>query len=117
MAQSGIRVNVRNNLPEVERRIGSATTECLDKLGLFLVSQAKLRCPVDTGNLRSSIGYKVSRFLFFKHKLILYARASYSIFVHEGSRGRRPRRFLLDAILENKMQVTSFIQSYFRSRF
>lgn len=117
MAQSGIRVNIRNNIPGVERELNNATKQCLEQLGGFIVSQAKLRCPVDTGYLRGSIGYKVTRYLFFWHRLMIFARADYAIYVHEGTRRMRPRRFLKDAVLENINAINAFIRQYYRSRF
>jgi hypothetical protein len=117
MAQSGIRVNLRNNIGRLEGSLDRATRGCLEQLGGFIVSQAKLRCPVDTGYLRGSIGYEVRRHMLFKHRLIIFARAEYAIWVHEGVRGRRPRRFLTDAVLENLIQIRSFIREHFRSSF
>jgi HK97 gp10 family phage protein len=117
MVQSGIRVNLRNNIGRVEGNLGRAARGCLEQLGGFIVSQAKLRCPVDTGYLRGSIGYEVRRHMLFKHRLIIYSRAEYSVFVHEGTRRMRPRRFLTDTVLENLIQIRSFIREHFRSSF
>jgi len=117
MAQSGIRVTVRNNLGVVESNLNRNVDRCLILLGRFLVSQAKLRCPVDIGYLRGSIGSKVERFRVFKKKLVIYARAEYAGYVHEGTRRMRPRRFLYDAVRENMSRIRSFIRQELRRGF
>lgn len=114
---SGIRMSLRNNIPEVERRLNRASQSCLQRLGGFIVSQAKLRCPVDTGYLRGSIGYKISSIFGFRRRLVLFVRASYAVFVHEGTRKMRPRRFLKDAVTENRLTIIDFIIQNYRSNF
>lgn len=72
----------------------------------FLVERgAKIKTPVDTGRLRSSIETKIMPLQGTIKTIVQYAR-----FVHDGTRFLRPRPFMKDAADE----ASSEIQGFFR---
>lgn len=70
----------------------------LTKLGLKVTSNAKRACPVDTGRLRASIAFDVTR---SGDKLILKVgtNVSYAAYVEFGTRYTVPQPFLRPAFL------------------
>ena len=50
---------VEDNTEEVVAAIDSVIARALEKVGLLTEGYAKLKCPVDTGNLRNSITHLV----------------------------------------------------------
>jgi HK97 gp10 family phage protein len=111
-----ISVRVINNFRRAQNFLHNASEETLDIIGGFVVGQAKLRCPVKTGHLKGSLKYRVRRrFRFFGAKLLqIYTNVEYAIFVHEGTRKMRPRRFIKDAITENMAQIRLLAENRFR---
>ena len=57
----------------------------LDALGNRIVSNAKQRAPVNTGNMRRTIGHRVISSAS-EVRLELFATAKYAGFVHDGTR-------------------------------
>ena len=80
----------------------------------FVLSEAKRRCPVDTGNLRDSLNQNVVE---EAGEIIgrIGTNVSYAGYVEYGDeRGMKPRGtgtipFLRPALLENKRQITEFL--------
>ena len=108
-----IRVRVINNTRQFENFLNNASDETMDIIGMFGTGQAKLRCPVKFGHLRGSIKYQVIS-QSFQRILQIYTDMYYSIFVHEGTRYMRPRRFIYDAIVENIYQIKQIAEERFR---
>ena len=55
MSEMVVRLNVEK-LDELAKRLGQTTDQVLKSTALEVEAQAKLNAPVDTGNLRASIG-------------------------------------------------------------
>lgn len=98
-ASANMRLTI-NNFDKVEKIFEKTAWNTLKKMGMFLVAESKKRCPVDTGRLRGSIQYYLSK-IWGKNYLTIGATAEYAIFVHEGTRKMRKRPFIKDGILEN----------------
>lgn len=65
-------------------------------VGIKVANEAKIRCPVDTGRLRSSISVEQKREGRYWATYV-GSNVEYAYWVHEGSRGRPGRPFLQDA--------------------
>ena len=98
-ARASMRLTI-NNFDRAKNIFEKTAWNTLKKMGMFLVAEAKKRCPVDTGRLRGSIQYYLSK-IWGKNYLTIGATAEYAIFVHEGTRKMRKRPFIKDGILEN----------------
>lgn len=68
----------------------------LAKKAALVETAAKLRCPVDTGRLRSSITWRLE----FDGELaaIIGTSVEYAIYVHQGTRYMEPRPFLVEGL-------------------
>lgn len=55
-----MRVEFTDNSDEIKDKIKGAILRGLEKVGMLAEKYAKQFCPVDTGNLRNSITYKVA---------------------------------------------------------
>jgi HK97 gp10 family phage protein len=75
---------------------GSEYRAWLTRLGNRVVNNAKGRCPVDTGNLRSSIRLD----LLSNGEAEVSANTEYAGYVHDGTRYVPARPFLRDALTE-----------------
>lgn len=77
-------------------RTGGIATGLL-RTGIRVQTEARRRCPVDTGRLRASIGVTLTAapagFAVRVGSDVIYAR-----YVHDGTRYMRPRPFLTDAL-------------------
>ena len=81
----------------------------------FVLSEARRRCPVDTGNLRSSLNQEVEK---ENGEIVgrVGTNVEYAAYVEYGDEsGKKPRfvgtmPFLRPALLENKQQITKFFQ-------
>lgn len=67
------------------------------QLGNQMVNEAKGRANVDTGLMRSRIDYVVESGPSGQLRIVLAARTSYAVFVHDGTRWYRGNPFLRDA--------------------
>ena len=80
-------------------------------IGAFVEGEAKLRCPVDTGNLRQSITHRVIlNDSEFTVKAIIFTNVDYAPYVCFGTIKMDAQPFLRPALLENKQQIIKFIK-------
>lgn len=78
---------------------GGAYGAYLTRLGNRMVNSAKGKAPVDTGLMRSRIEFRLE---LQGKRLggVLAAKTAYAYWVHDGTRWREGRPFLLDAVRE-----------------
>lgn len=107
-------IKIINRAPEVkeafERQIKKALTEC----GLVAEGYAKLKCPVDTGRLRSSIEYKVE-----DKECYIGTNAEYAPYVELGTgsfyaggsaiKGQKAQSYLKPAVSEHSGEYRQII--------
>lgn len=72
----------KSNIPRTLRRLKDNEYRALEKVGRFVQGDAILRAPVDEGNLRASIDYRVNR---GRKKVIIGAGAEYAVYVEYGT--------------------------------
>jgi HK97 gp10 family phage protein len=89
-------------IKEVRRRI-------VDKLilvGEFVEGDAKLRCPVDTGNLRNSINYKVDE---EELSVKIGTNVDYAPYVELGTSKQKAQPFLVPSLVENENEIKTIL--------
>ena len=82
-------------------------------LGMYLVGKCRLITPVDTGRLKGSLDFKVIK-EGDKTILIIGTNVEYAIFVHEGTRRMRPRRYIKDATFASLGEIKTIFETEFR---
>lgn len=85
----------------VTRKIQRILRSRMELVGEFVEGAAKLRCPVDTGNLRGSINHKVIRFDLVR----IGTPVEYAPYVELGTRYQAAQPYLRPAVYENKAEI------------
>jgi HK97 gp10 family phage protein len=124
-----------SNRKEFDDKFKKAMGQALTAIGLFVEGDAKLRCPVDSGNLRSSITHRVDE---GEKKVTVGTNSNYAIFVEKGTgihadegkgrktawsyratdgtfritRGQKPQPFLTPAVEGNVRAITELVRRY-----
>lgn len=75
--------------------------------GAFVQTDAKLRCPVDTGRLRASISVKEISDLHVR----VGTNVEYAPFVELGTRYKGARPYLVPALIDNRREIKRIIKS------
>lgn len=81
----------------------------LKAIGLFVEGEAKLRSPVDTGNLRSSIDHKVQ-----DTSVAIGTNTEYAIFQEKGSRFQPAQPYLEPSVMQNRNKIKSLAEQYLK---
>jgi HK97 gp10 family phage protein len=98
-----------SNRRNVERRIREQTEQALTAIGLFIEGEAKLRCPVDTGNLRGSIDNKAK-----ENHVVIGTNVEYALYVEKGTKKQKEKPYLTPAVEENINNIKAIIEQYLR---
>lgn len=120
------------NDAEVIKRIKQRVIDQLTLVGEYIEGDAKLRCPVDLGNLRNSINYKVDE---NELSVIIGTNVEYAAYVEFGTGefaedgegrkggwfyvndkgethftfGNKPQPYLRPALLENEEEIKNIM--------
>jgi HK97 gp10 family phage protein len=70
----------QSNRKKVEKALTDREEKCLESIGAFIMSEAVVRVPVRSGNLRSSINWKVSG-----RSVVIGTNTSYAPYVEFGT--------------------------------
>lgn len=91
-----MKINIKTNIPAVSAklmsnplRISRAIKRAIQKSALLVERHSKMRTPVDTGRLRSSIKTTLSGFT-----ATINPTVDYAIFVHDGTSRMKGRPFM-----------------------
>lgn len=98
-------IKLTSNKDKILKQLDIVKKNTLTKVGLFVESEAKLRCPVDTGLLRNSIDSVVE-----VPSVIIGTNIDYSIFVEFGTSKQKSQPYLLPAMVENKTKIINYIE-------
>ena len=109
-----VRMNFTDNTKLAIKAIDNASKDTLLKIASVVMPTIYKNTPVDTGYLRSQNGFKITGLPFFKRKLVFYNNCNYAIFVHEGTRKMRARRFIKNSILEQRTLIIQIALSTYR---
>jgi HK97 gp10 family phage protein len=88
------------NIPKIEDLLRMIYRDRLELAAEYVVSEAKLRCPVDTGRLRDSINYQVE-FEGNKMTASIGTNVTYGVYIELGTNKIGARPYLRPALLEN----------------
>lgn len=119
---------------EVKRALKDWENNSLEAIGMFVQGEATLRCPSDTGNLRSSIRYIVDK---NNAKVVIGTDVEYAVYVEKGTGkyakdgngrqtpwfyvddkgeghftyGNRPKPYLTPAVEDNIKKITDIVKA------
>lgn len=97
---------VQDNTDEFGPMMDSAISRALEKIGLVAEGYAKLKCPVDTGNLRDSITHTTDG-----DSAYIGTNVEYAPYVEMGTSRTRARPFLRPAAQEHVDQYRSILKA------
>ena len=90
--------------PEIKKALTEAERRALEKVGMFVESEAQENAPVDTGRLRNSITHEVEgRFA------VIGTPVEYAPHVELGTSRSRAQPYLRPAIEENRDTIKKII--------
>ena len=96
--------NDKNIVKHFERKIADK----LELVGEYVGGAAKLRCPVDTGNLRDSINHKVNK---QELSVRIGTPVEYAPWIELGTKNTSAQPFLRPALLESKSEIKQILNS------
>ena len=102
-----------SNFNEARTRIENCEQAMVRTMGLFIVGKARINTPVDTGRLKGSLDSSSEK---MGNEIILRigSNVPYAIYVHEGTRKMRARRYLYNAVIHNIAQLKIIAENTFR---
>lgn len=102
---------MKDNSQEILNLFEQKVKKALTKTGEFVKSEAKIRTPVDTGLLRSSLDYNVIE----EEKTVeVGTNTEYAIYVEKGTTKQKAQPYLTPAIEENINTIKTLIEEEFK---
>lgn len=98
---------------DVKRLSQSSIKFALEEIGIACEGFAKLKCPVDTGNLRDSITHEV---LENYNTVIIGTPVQYASVVELGTsdKKRKPTHYLRSALTEHNITYQTIVNKYLK---
>lgn len=90
--------------PEIRRALNEAERRALEKVGMFVESEAQENAPVDTGRLRNSITHEVEG-----RYAVIGTPVEYAPHVELGTSRSKAQPYLRPAIEENRDTIKQII--------
>jgi HK97 gp10 family phage protein len=90
---------------ELMRRMQDAQKTALEAAGIFIEGEAVVRCPVDTGNLRSSLTHRVKG-----NEVQVGTNVEYAAHVEMGTEKAKAQPYLRPAVDENKNKILRILK-------
>ena len=104
-------MTLEDRTAEVTEIINRAALVTLETLGLFVVREAKLRCPLDTGNLMGKITHQTD----INQKTVdIGTNVEYALKMEKGGSTQAPDGYLTPAVEQNMSDIYRIIQICFR---
>ncbi len=94
-----------SNLTQCINAFNQAKTRTLEKIGLYVEGEAVVRCPVDTGNLRSSISHDTD-----DSSVIIGTNVDYTIYVEKGTSKQSAQPYLIPAVEQNIENIKRIVK-------
>ena len=104
---------LEDNSEQAKALLNSKAFEGATEIGLFLESEAKLRTPVDTGLLRSSIFYRTKKTGEGERTVVVGTGTEYAIYVEKGTKKQKAQPFLKPALFDNLSKIRAIIRGVF----
>lgn len=102
-------VKLINNCSIVKLLFRQRINDALDEVGMFVVSEAKVRTPVDTGHLRGSIDY-TKKF----DSINVGTNVDYGIYVEKGTSKMKAQPYLTPAIEDNRKEIQQIVEKHMK---
>lgn len=90
----------------------SATSQALDEIGMIAEGYAKRKCPVDTGNLRSSITHQVD---YQGKKVYVGTNVEYAPYVEMGTSKQTAQPYLRPAAQEHSSTYKAILKMHLQN--
>lgn len=100
-------IKLKSNVAEIEKAMEQAKKRALEKVGMFVETEAKKLAPVDTGRLRNSITHEQED----ENTEIIGSNVEYASFVCLGTSKMGARPYLRPAIDNNRDKINKIIKS------
>jgi len=104
-----MKINITSNIPIVSKKlmakpalINSALKRAIRKSALLVERYSKMRSPVDTGRLRSSIRTRIDNFVATVNPTVDYA-----VFIHDGTKYMKARPFMTQGVEDATTEIRS----------
>ena len=105
--EEGVLIVQENNAEQIALAINQAVALAREEIGQKAERHAKAECPVDTGRLRNSITHVLDG-----DDAYVGTNVSYSVFVHEGVRGRPGIPFLRNAAQNHTTEYRNVLKKH-----
>lgn len=92
----------RWNIEDITNSFRRRVADKLELVGEFVEGAAKLRCPIDTGNLRGSINHKVDK---KELSVRIGTQVEYAPWIELGTNKMSAHPFLVPALYESKTEI------------
>ena len=99
----------KSNYRKVAAQLDFKKKQALEKVGLFVEGESVLRCPVQTGNLRGSIGQKTKG-----DTVWIGTNVEYAPYVFLGTKYQVPQPTIRPAVFENKRRIEGIVEEAYR---
>lgn len=108
----GIEVRKTSRAEELKQQVLDVTETALTAIGMKAEDYAKLKCPVDTGNLRNSITFSAS----VEEKVVyLGTNVEYAPYVEMGTSRSKAQPFIKPAIENHHDEYMDIARKYLNS--
>ena len=81
---------------DIAKALDNNKSKTLEAIGVYVEGEAISRCPVYTGNLRSSLNHKTT-----KDSVIVGTNVEYALWVEKGTSRQKAQSFLSPAVEQN----------------
>lgn len=97
-------IKYKSNLQAVLSKIKDNKNNALEEIGIDLSPKVSQKAPVDTGELRDSVGYEVG-----SDEVIIGAQAKHSVYVELGTSKAPAQPFLETTVMDNVGTIEKII--------
>jgi HK97 gp10 family phage protein len=107
--------DVNSAFKKLQKACPEAAKKAITKAALLVEKEAKLRCPVDTGRLRSSITHEITEeFGGNANGALVGTNTEYAPHVEFGTRKQKAQPYLIPALQEAVTRIKTFFEYEFR---
>lgn len=101
----------KSNFGEIRKKFNQGKEKALEAVGVFVESETKSRCPVDTGNLRASYIHKADP---RAGKVTIGTPTEYAVYVEKGTKKSAKQPHLTPAFEENIKKIQQIVSESFK---
>ncbi len=107
-----INVSITSNRELVEQATTQQIAVALEAIGLLCEGYAKMKCPVDTGNLRNSITHTVN---VEEQAAYIGTNVEYAAFVEMGTSKMKAQPYLKPAVVDHTDKYKQMVEYYLKN--